>query len=463
MPQISVKLVKTSKDSRGYNQRYQGGAGIELAPYLQEGSSVTTTKSISSPHNSFTIRVGDRLPDSMVDSLYGLVEPMDALEIRMSRDGAPQMVMRGLVTDVHLDETINGNNPNRSVIITGGDSGRFFHMLQIHSLKGTPTTEMYLGMAGQFMKDKHNIPFMELTAIEFIDAIFNEIINAHIAKIGNSALPPFSVDTSGADPVDKVYPFGFQSNPDGTMWSHIVKHGNIGPFYECLVEDTEGGVDFIYRKPALKTLSADGSGSYIFPATSAGEFIIPPVDIATIRSSRGEHDVANWYFVQSGKGGFDVDMDTKLRSLIDDGSKLSKAGYPNCQESLYGFRSMEVTTWHGSYVVRGMKEDENKAASNSWVTYLDKQIELLQNSNVDNVVFESGSITCKGFPEYKPGNYFRTQWRSGLLSTGYIQSVTHTFEPFRSYTCTLNFIRGTGFANRTGQPAPYHQSKGVYA
>ena len=459
MPEISVMLIKTPKFGRP-------AVWVELKPYLCEGSTITTTKAVNSPHNSFTIRVGDRLAPGAVDSLYGMVEPVDAVEIRMSRDGAPQMVMRGIVTETRIDEAIGQDGkPNRTVTITGGDSGRFLQMLQIHFFKGTPTTEKYLGMAGQFMQDRYGIPFMLLKASEFVEAIFNNIINPHISAFNNPSLPPFSVDTSGADPIDSVYPFGYQANPDGTMWSHLHKHGNLGPFYEVLVEDSEGGVTLIYRKPAYKNWQSIGNGGYVFPTSSADTYTVSPEDISSMASSRSEHDVANWYFVRAARGDWQTGMDVILQSIVADGGDLSLRGYHNCAEDLYGFRSMEVDTNHGSMAgetIRGGKKPQIEASNIALVPYMKKQIVYLQESNKDNVLFESGSIRVKGYPHYRPGCYFDISWRSGMKSTGYVTSVTHVFEPFRSYTCTLNFIRGTGFGSRSGVAEPYFNSKGVY-
>jgi hypothetical protein len=169
--------------------------------------------------------------------------------------------------------------------------------------------------------------------------------------------------------------------------------------------------------------------------------------------------------VRAARGDLNTGMDTILQSIALPSSDLSKAGHRNCAESLYGFRSMEVDTNHGSLsseTIRGPKKQENEAREKALVPYMKQQIKYLQNSNIDNVVFESGSIRCKGYPHYRPGCYFDISWRSGMKSTGYVTSVTQVFEPFRSYTCTLNYIRGTGFGSRSGVGEPYFNSKGVY-
>ncbi len=100
-PQIRVALVKTVNrinvlSSFGHASK---NAFIDLTPNLNEGSSVTVTKAVNSPGNSFTIRMGDQLVRNYGDSLYSIIEPMDVMLIYMSRIGEPQIVMRGIVTD----------------------------------------------------------------------------------------------------------------------------------------------------------------------------------------------------------------------------------------------------------------------------------------------------------------------------------------------------------------------------
>jgi hypothetical protein len=461
-PTLSVLLVKTVKATHGINDRFLGKqATIDLSPYLTEGSSVSTTKAVNSPNGNFTIRLGDRLVEA--DSLYGLVEPMDVVEIRMSRSGNPVLIMRGIVTNTKIDESVSSSGkPTRTVTISGGDYGCILRMIQIHSIRGASIPDLLKTMSSQYMQEMYGVPYLLMAAGDFVQVIVEKVVNQHIAKIGNPSMPGFTVDVTGADPEDSVYPQGFQANPDGTMWSHLQKHGNLGPFYEVLIDDDDQATTLVYRKPAFKALT---TGEFIFPTSGAETFSVKPSDITSMSSSRSEHDVSNFYYVRSPRWDFFTSIDTKLLSVVGNGTQLSKADYPNCAESLYGFRSMEVETNHGSLAsdpVRGKKAAEVSSGENAHATYMLKQIDYLQKCNIDNVVFESGSIRCNGSPDYKPGRYFNIAWSSGLESSGYVTTVTHTFEQFKGYTCTLQFIRGTGFANRTKSDHPYFRGKGVY-
>ena len=455
-PALSVKLFKTNL--RAANDTFD----VEIELNLTEGSTVTTHKAINSPNGGFTIRTGANLINGLSDSAYGIVEPMDVIEIRMSRNGPPMMIMRGVVTDVSMDETMGSDGkPSRSVTITGGDYGAFFRMYQIMFLKGTSVDDWLRG-AGQFMLDKFGIPYVELTAGAFVIYLINGVINPFIAGLSNKALKPIQVDASCSDNSDKVFPQGFNANPDGTIWHMLQREGNLGPFYEAIFDDNEDDSTLIYRKPAFKKLNANGGDEYIFETSSTDTLTIEPNEITAVNCSRSENNVANFFYVRAPRGNFLTAQESVLNSIVGDGSRLHAFDHTNCDKTVYGLRPMTVDTQHGHFYVRGEAATMCTKEDLSQADYISQQIEYLKASNIDNVVFESGSIRCNGHPDYRPGRYFEIAWGNGCVSTGYIVSVTHTFETYRGYTCTLQYTRGTGFANRLEADNPYFFGKGVY-
>ncbi len=465
-PQISVTMVKTAITKRATDSKVGGLPWFlfDLTKYLTEGSSVTTQKSINNPNGNFTLHLDNQLVKEWGLSLYEVIEPMDAIEIRMSRVGKPELVMRGMVTDTSLEESLwEGGKPARKVTVRGGDYGNIWRMVQIHFLKGTDISQYLLQISGQGLKEK--VPYTVLTSGQFVQYLNDMVVNKFIERLDNPLFIPMSVDSSGADPSDAVYPQGVQVNPQGTLWSQLQLHGNLGPFYECFIDDTESATTLVYRKPAYKQLDAAGNGAYIFPTTSAESITIIPEDVIALTRARSEHDVSNWYFVQRGRGDWLPSINNKINSIIGDGSFLSKATYDNCAEILFGFRALEVDTNHGSMLVpmiSGAKEPEHIASSDENVSYMKKQIKYLQDCNVDNVMFESGSLRCKGNAVYRPGRYAEIQWRNGVKFTGYVNTVTHVFEPMRSFTTTLQYIRGTEFFSKTAAANAYFRGKGVY-
>lgn len=463
-PQLKVYIYKTGARKRNVTKNRWGTFNtLNLTGFFTDGSSVTVNRSINNPNGGFTIKMADQFVPKYGDSIYGLIEPMDAVEISMSRVGEPAMVMRGVVNDIVLDEAI-GQGPTRTVTISGGDYGAFLRMIQIMVVKGSDVDDLIYKISGQYMQDKYGINYSIMTGGKFISAMTNMVVNPFVKGLLNPVLSDLKLDTDGADETDFVYPNGYQANPEGTMWTHILTHGNLGPFYEMFFEDNENATTLVYRKPAFKLLAGD---KYIFPNTKAKSFDIPPVEITGIKYSRTDRNVANYFLVRSPKADMITGMDASAQSYMTDGTKLVLDTYENCAKDLFGRRQMLHTTNHGpmygAVTLRpGLPKEEHETAVNYFTAYMIKQIEFLKASNKDNAVFESGTLRCAGRPEYKVGHYCNIAWPSGVNASAYITSVAHTFEPFKGYTCTLQYERGTGFVNRTNAENPYLRGQGVY-
>lgn len=123
-PQISILLHKvvnrTATVAEGVNVadriKATEGGSIELARYLGDGSTVTVRRTCRGQDTGmFSITFPDQMNASQMDSVYGLVEPMDAVEIRMARRIAGgeaaklPIVLRGFVSEVTRSEAMAPN------------------------------------------------------------------------------------------------------------------------------------------------------------------------------------------------------------------------------------------------------------------------------------------------------------------------------------------------------------------
>ena len=96
IPQFTVIVFKAiTRSDNGQPTRLQGGQSQSwsITEHLGDGSEISVSKSVTSPKGSFVITVPDRYykiapadggntPAGM-DTLYGLLEPMDEIEIRL--------------------------------------------------------------------------------------------------------------------------------------------------------------------------------------------------------------------------------------------------------------------------------------------------------------------------------------------------------------------------------------------
>lgn len=450
-PFLSVVLKKTvARDQSAKAERYTSGAKeVDFDKFLSDESSVSVTRTINAPAGSFAITVADagyKYGDD-IDSLYGIVEPMDILEIRMCQNqqeynGIPfPLVMRCVVSEVRRDEAIGSDGkPKRTVAITGQDWGKFLQINQIKYIKGNPDGKDWLSAA--VMAVRFGIERSIMTAGEVITTLIDKVANPFIRRYDDTDIVPFLVDTSGADANDKVMPQGFQAFPGGTLWEYFQVFGDLGPFYELFIDDTENGPKIIYRKPLFFDL--DGQ---IYAGSMDSTVNVPPDHIIRLSVSRTDADVANWFWIDHARVNLVSDQALKLMAMGDNPYGSNKP-YANNDSKLYGTRTLEVKSQHGPTITQAAPKEQVLAESASFIDYNTAKIEKLRKANQDNVLLESGTMMVKGNEKIKVGSYIYVV-RGNFHARYYVKSVTHTFNPFRSFTTTVQFIRGTGFVNRS--------------
>jgi hypothetical protein len=127
-PQISVILRKnigraTVAGTIAASQRFQGTARtLDLTPYLGETGAVVVSKNVRDAMGTWSVTLADDLAPGQLESLYGVIEPMDVVEIRMARDAGVDVyhgvkVYLGLDTEQRLDVQLISNTN----IATSGD------------------------------------------------------------------------------------------------------------------------------------------------------------------------------------------------------------------------------------------------------------------------------------------------------------------------------------------------------
>ncbi len=450
-PQLQIILQKKVKNQAGKSARYQGAQGtLDLAPWLTEDASVTITRQINAPAGTFQISLTDRavFHDGTMDSLYGVVEPMDMVEIRMARNASDYssggaklpLVFRGIVSTIARDESMGQDGkPRRSIAIGGHDWGKFFYVIQNRWFKGNPLNENWI--SSWHMQTINDIQFQIMTAGETIKSLVDNVANKFIRQLPGADMPEFTVDASGADDADKVFPQGFQTLSGGTLWSYLQTFGDLGPFYELFIEDEEAGPKIIYRKPAYTT--AEGKVVY---NKRPDAVVIDPVNITHIAVSRSDSDVANWWWIDHRRLAL-IQGQTATMFEMPANDINPFLDTPNTDRHLYGLRPMEVVSNHG-FMHQSEKASVVNQDNQTMLDYSRAKRLKLQDANKDNLVFENGQMTMAGNEKVKVGQQLLVD-RGGEVSAYYAQSVTHTFQPFRSFTTTVGFLRGTGFVVRS--------------
>jgi hypothetical protein len=507
-PQINVVLKKNIGRANvagniAASTRFTGTVReIDLTPFLGDGAAVATHKSVSEPAGMFSITLVDNFAPGQFESLYGIIEPMDVVEIRMAHDtslyaGAftkhMPIIMRGFVTNVRRSEEMVGGAgdaaPSRRVIITGQDYAKLLLINQIAYLPNMVTGQQLLTYFKLFVNyGVGGAPDQD--ASQFVIDVVNKVVSQFIASMraaatangvaqGITPLLDIQVDATVTGGI--VSPFGTNQWPGGTIYDLMKYFGDVGPWNELFIEDREDGVFLVYRPTPYK----DAAGNFIQdPYKSGGPSSGPAVNIVTdqdliaIDLERTDEGVANYYWVDNPS--YQLIQSPVLQAAIANSSAPDEfflSDYPNSSPALYGFRRLMLASQQGPRF-DGQTQATFNQKNGTAVGFINKRRQILTENNRDNVVFEEGAMRLRGNEAIKAGTYLRlirganavgATLGSGFTADYYVTAVDHQFVPFKNFVTTVLVARGTGFIERAkrgnGVDAPYLAEispRGVY-
>jgi hypothetical protein len=493
-PRVQVLLYKnvgrtTAGDGIPLSQRFRGAKRIiDLAPWLSDSSGVRTSKSVREPAGGFTITLADRIHQKDLDSIYGLVEPMDCIEIRMAHDPQYQptlgeklpIIMRGFISEVSRAEGMSGNGkPQRQVIITGQDYGKLWQIFQIFFEKNFPVGATLISNWKIFLK--FGMAFENQSCRSFMKEAVDKILNPFIREMKKSdekKLKEGEDDDVIASPLQEikirdeditaapgsVAPTGVNTYQNGTLYGMLHMFGDVGPWNELFLEDREEGVFLVYRPNPFYAVN----GEYLPRDRFGNKEAVEPDktdlfswEIQSINVSRSDGNVANYFWVDAPRSQMTNGSTAKLLA-VDGAPETFLVNHRNASQNIYGLRKMfEVTNQgdpldphHGNGTDKETRARQYSLTA-GWVNK--RRVEIVEQ-NKDNVVFESGSLRILGRDDIRAGMYLELL-RGSIKYQFYIVQVNHEFIPYQGFFTTLTVERGTGFIVRAqrgiGKQSPY--------
>lgn len=496
-PRATVKLFKSisrTVGDQGLNTsvRYQNRNDfIDLTDFIGDGGSITTTKALDAPSGTFTISFADKAAQTgeiygpavtpSLESVYGLVEPMDAIEIRMwSGVGkAPNPLpikMRGIVTRIRRERSMGSDGkPRNMVVITGHDYGKFLQIYQLLYLSGYDGAEPLLTAHSFFEQFGMDVP-NSMTCAEFVTTLLDKAINPMIESLfpdANSMPHQIIPDLQATGMMSNSF-----QNERGSVYDLARTYMDVSHWNEFYVEDREDGVYLVWRpKPYVDLVSGDA----IQQLKTAPNLCVVDNDwILSLTQQRDDEDVHNYFYVSSQRWQM---IDDRYQQIVDAQNNYHQEmlNYPNTNKDFYGLRPFAADSATGpedaamKNMGTGQDQPTQDRRTDAMTDWLLSRRQICVDSNKDNVVFESGDITMKGGPvssnnvanadgeirAAKVGDYFKIQ-EGNMSWYCYATVMTDTFSPFRSYTTTVSFVRGTGFGERvsvSGGNSPYLTEK----
>ncbi|MGC1304604.1 MAG: hypothetical protein WA840_19720 [Caulobacteraceae bacterium] len=478
-PRVSVTLLKNiARTTLGANVatsgRYRGAhRQTDLTRFLGHGGSVVTRKSIRHSAGQWSVTLTDQSVTEQLESLYGLIEPMDVVEIRMAHDVSPYyatlpkhmpILMRGFVSHVSHKRAMSGRGPVRSVTISGQDYGRLLEMINIVYLPGM--------VVGQNLTDAYHLFLTyglntksDQTAGTFISGVMTSVVAPFIANMRSAVANGVGGANGGAgaqSPVldfgveldvqgGSISPFGSQEWKGGTVDALLRHYADVGPWNELYVEDREGGPFLVYRATPFKDLT----GAFIQQIPNLPTVVkIPDCDVVDEELSRSDDGIANYYWVDAPRYNM---VDGALLKAAVAGSLSPPpfvSGYANCASQFYGVRAMQLETQQGPRV-DGQDKSQLDAGNVQGLDLVNQRRDVLIKNNRDNVVLESGRMTLRGNETIKAGVYLQRLLGDGRSQAPkaeyYVTEVRQDFKPFGKYETTVEVERGTGFVVRAQQ------------
>jgi hypothetical protein len=475
-PECDVWLFKTINrealaDGVSVSERYQMKDDfIILNDFLGDGSVIRTSKSTYQPAGGFSITFSDKSHDSWnspgdIESLYGLIEPMDIVTIRMWGGIGPRpallpIVMRGFVSEISRSRSVGEDGrPQRTVTVSGQDFGKLWQIHRVQPLAGYAggkallTTFQLFEMYGISAENT-------MSAGKFVREMIEKVVNPYMGGFmpETFGMMPREITVGDGVTVKHGVVHGNFQLSQGSVYQILCEHCDVGIWNELYLQDDEAGVNLIYRPiPALLLATPEGRASALIQedATMPPACSIPDAHVKSIQESRSDADTANFFWVDSPKFELIDDITRKVNALRGNQPSFD---YQNCDQKLYGVRMMEASTQQGETSIKnmssGLPQDQHEARSLKQLSWLEDRRRIMTEMCKDNVIYETGSAVVKGGPTrpgstdlMKAGDYAEFSFGQ-TKHRAYVQQIDHDFMPFRSFTTTLHFVRGDGFAKR---------------
>lgn len=468
-PAISVTLTRLVQRSGGQPENAaQPWRGIDLTPYLGTAGVVRTIKDINAPAGGFTITFSDQVVPEFADTAYAMVEPMDYVEIRGSRQPGfvgqqLPIIMAGFVSTVDRAESMSPDGtPVRTVTIAGHDFGKLLEINHVYWQTANSTDTPYIDTFHLLAAVGMDVAALGVS--DFVTQVIDKVVNPKIQEMSvftEAQIQPFTVNATVPD--GKVTPNMWNTMDNFSMADLLYRFADR-PFNELFVTDSEQGPVLNFRPTPFKDLT---SGAFLQNgATDPGSVQVDISEVVAMTEARSDSRVANLFVVDPGFATLDSNGALSI-AAIQAGIPVDFSYSANAP-SLFGVRMMHAATNllpnDQSGPVNKLPVDQQSQAVQSGTQWFIDRTAQLKAMNRDNATFADVGLVVKGHEYYQVGTYLQLT-RGDLVSESYIHAVSHNIQPLSTWTTSLHTIRSNGFYQRNltsvspyfaeGRPGPY--------
>ena len=419
---------------------------LEIDHQLGDTGGLQLTKNLYAPCGEFTLTFPDQpyhnggtLFGPVISdrrSLYDMVNPLDPIEIQLKRwqddsltDKDWVTVLRGFVRSIGRDEAVGGDGRvERRIVIAGHDCGAVFLMEQLGAILSAAITGVPVPPGLAYIKEFQ----LSTNPTPLRTFIWDVAYNA-TQQIMKTAGWTFSNVTS----VEKGYCLPtFAFSAEGALWELLRRYSD-GPWNELFVREGDKAPELVFRPTPWK----DTKGAFLTDAvpSSVKTWDIPMKDIVTLSAHRDDTEQVQHTFVMSTS----VIMQQNWLPLLNGFGEFNTE-----LRAKYGDRIQQVqSTSMPGIAPLSLPEKEQTQSFKDNYSYLLDRTKWMVSAGKDVYQFEKGSITIKGNPHIRVGDYVNVK-RGVIEWAGYIVSVQHNYSAYRHYLTTIEYIRSDQWIQR---------------
>ena len=342
------------------------------------------------------------------NSWYTNLASNDLVVIKMQRPPeAKKIVFFGLIDDIRKATDFSSGQPQRAVQVTGRGFNKAFVNFDVGLIENVS-----IDTGTGFFSN-----LMEITGCDSYDAI-KVVIDSYVGRaikysFGNGkSFEDYFKYSGNHHENEKIVDYTSYTSYNGSLWNFIKELGNA-PFNETYWEIEKEKPHMIHRRTPFNKKDWIG----------LDRITIKDLDIVSDNTGRSDLETYTLFSVQLSMG------DESLTNMYN------PLWYPPYYAK-YGITQLSVNT---SYQI--WSEDTDSAVGGFF--------QELFNFNIKNNVFSNGTIVVKGSNQYKVGQ--RVIIESENMEY-YVESVSHSFNCYGTWTTSLGVTRGIEPENRFTPP-----------
>lgn len=434
---------------------------------MGENTTVTVSKGLYDPAGEFQIAIPDkpielRISDeagvriTQRDSLYGFLEPMDRIEIRMNRDqlttGTMPVVLRGFVRGIGREEAMSPDGkPIRSVVISGHDCGCAFTIMQMDVITAILNGSWPYGgnLLGAWSALLLTTGGPEMNAAKLALPEFVRLCAQTVEPILDQVGLRFAIDTGFAPANEEVSAMSLPSF-EGPVWNALSRMVDR-PWNEVFVREGVDLPEVVCRRTPWVDPNSSRISAERVEALGSRMRGIDMKEVIELRAHRDDSEVVTAVMVRSAVA---HPFENQLALTLQD----APIDNPNNSPAMFGWRAAQMESMLSSNgAPQGNPEVRFIALNDSLNTFLIQRREWLKTMWSRNADLEHGSLLIRGRSTIQIGDYIhvRRGGDAGVDWVAYVVRVTHQYMPFNKYITTLEYIRSTQYLRRADADNPW--------